>query len=303
MDFFNLPWMGIRASSLPAMLLSSPDGRYHAVGGVFGTGKDKYGVDFKQTGGWAAFINEKTNQTLTIVFGKDKHLGKVSYQYAPSSWQWGATTSPPNLRDSNIGTTNQFIKLPPGGAYYYRYYLIIGKIGKTSLYASQLVDKVDYGMLDFNENNSPLIPYYLVANELGQSILTNEAQGQPPLLYTYAMPVKNSVPLFLVQSTVTQLYKLTFDPNLLSTQFPFKNPYKPADPQYALYQNRITYKPYDGNTNYVGFLGYVMPAQFADDKLGYGFLKVMVKDNTYYPAGTNAQFQAGYASLKARICP
>ena len=90
----------------------------------------------------------------------------------------------------------------------------------------------------------------------------------------------NSLPLFVMRNTQTGQLRLSTDPYELLTLVPFGS--------------AMVYKPYDGTVQYIGFMGYVLPAQSVTSKtLLYENLLDVVTDRSYLPAGsTNTSLKA-----------
>jgi hypothetical protein len=64
-------------------------------------------------------------------------------------------------------------------------------------------------------------------------------------------------------------YFLSTDPYAASGKKPFVNPYAPGDAKYETYQNRVIYQPYDGKTEWVSLLEYVIPMSGSGVPSGY----------------------------------
>jgi len=266
-DYHDTPWGGVRKSVLPVTLASNPDGSATVVSALFGDGK---ALNLKDTGGWIAWTEDSTNQaspTLAVVLGKDI-TPMPSYQYAPARFRYGTG---PAVNDFEVVEATPFIRQAPGSAFFFRVYMVSGTLGTVSSLANTLSASATHGQVNFTEDNADLVPVYLQTTN-GQTVLTTSGPaGQSPAFYTYAEPVANSLPLFVLQSTQTGQLRLSTNPCELCTKV-------------QLGTGEFVYKPYDGTIQYVGFLGYVLPAQYIQSKAPiYENLMDVVTDRSYFP--------------------
>jgi hypothetical protein len=153
--------------------------------------------------------------------------------------------------------TDMHCNIKPGEGIFYRCYKTMGTLGDVVTKSEQLVNDVDYGWLEFDEATAERIPLYETTVS-SQTILTTEVNGSP-VAYSYAVPVANSLPLFQMKEISSGTYVLSTDPYAVCSKMPFENLYDPGDPKYSTYQNRVVYRPYDDNTEWIGLLGYVVP--------------------------------------------
>ena len=101
---------------------------------------------------------------------------------------------------------------------------------------------------------------------------TEPHPGQPPVFYTFAQPVPNSLPLFVVRDTKSGKPRLITDPCELCTRV-------------RLSRKESIYKSYDGKVEYAGFLGYVLRAPDARSNVPvYANMTGLVTDRSYFPA-------------------
>jgi hypothetical protein len=175
------------------------------------------------------------------------------------------------------------ILVRPGEAFFMRVYMVLGTLEEVAAKSAQLVDHVEYGFLDYDENSAPLLPLY----DDRKTGLTSQppTDKAEPVAYSYAVPVKGSVPLFQLKETATGKVVLSTDPYALCGKKPFANPYSKGDPKYETYQNRVIYQPYDGKTEWLGLLGYVMPEKLAAKKSGCRSLSGVLNDNRSFISG------------------
>jgi len=304
LDYFNTPWGGVRRSSLPTHVLSRPDGGYEALGGRFGGARGPSTTrDVVATGGWAAFAQGDASPdawALAVVFGTDRHLaeqralseaGKPAWQRHTTRWRWGIGADRGRLkgRDYVVAVVNPRCVVRPGETFFYRLFFVVGRLGEAAKRAVTLVRHVDYGILTFDPETTPLAPVYAAADpRTGQSIVAAQAPpGTKPLFLTWAWPVPGSVPLFLLRDTARDRLLITHDPYQLASTAPYENPYPPGHAKHARYARRRVLKPYDGATDYLGLLGYALVAGRARGvEASHRRLADVVTDRTLFPTPT-----------------
>jgi uncharacterized protein (TIGR03437 family) len=276
-NYVSTPWGGVRKSALPVTLGSNPDGSSRVLQAIFA---NEVWFNLNASGGWIAWTRDNTNPsspTLALVAGKESAGPLPAYQFAPARIRYGTG---PAENDFEVGEVNPFINQAPGTAYFFRVYLVVGALGKVQAMANALAPFAARGAMNFTEDSASVVPVYLqTAN--GQTTLTTAATaGQQPAFYTFGQPVPNSLPLFAMRNTQTGQLRLSTDPYETLTPVP--------------YDSQMVYKPYDGTVQYAGFLGYVLPAQFATSKaLLYENLTDLLTDRSYFPAtATNVTLQA-----------
>jgi uncharacterized protein (TIGR03437 family) len=269
-DYQDTPWGGVRKSVLPVTLASNPDGSFKTVTGLWGAAVPNL-LNLKNTGGWIAWTQNAANTsspTLALVLGKDT-VPMPSYQSAPARFAWGTAAA---VDDFEVVEVTPFVNQAPGSAYYFRVYLVSGTLSNVQTLANSLAPSAAKGPVVFTEDNADLEAVYTQTAANGQTILTTTpTAGQQPAFYTYAEPVANSLPLFVLKSTSTGSLRLSTNPCELCTQ--------------VVTTNGTILKPYDGTVQYVGFLGYVLPAQYQKSKAPiYESMLNLVTDRIYFPA-------------------
>jgi hypothetical protein len=73
----------------------------------------------------------------------------------------------------------------------------------------------------------------------------------------------------LMRNVESGQYFLSTDPYAVAGKKAFINPYSQGDAKYETYQNRVIYQPYDGKTEWVSLLGYVLPVPDTGVPSGY----------------------------------
>ena len=273
-DYVNTPWGGVRKSVLPATVVGQRNGSIGTVSARWG---DLKWVDLDATAGWIAWTQDPSDPrspALALVAGKDNHP-RPRYQLAPARFRYGTGDAQDDFEAFEF---DPFAKLKSGTGMFFRVYLVIGPFGRVQSLANALVGYARWGLLNFAEKTASLIPLYSKPRN-DQTVVTFEPQaGGAPLFYTFAQPVPDSVPLFVLRETKSNKLRLTTDPCELCmiTRLRGKDP---------------AYKPYAGNVEYVGFLGYVLSKRHA----GIADVKIrdVIKDPFYFPAtGKNNKLRA-----------
>lgn len=245
-NFCNTPWGGVRRSSYDVFRLSQPDGSLTVEDPILWDAGAL--VELNDTAGWAAYANgpNMSSSALGFVFGFD-HSPLDGFQRGTSRWRWGNaggadTGNETDWRNYLVSSLQRRINLYEDETFYSRYYMVIaGQLTTVSnqVSAYSLPSCADYGQLFFSATNTPTLDWYVDANDL---LTTTVQSGQTPWVTTYAAPVPDSQPLFYLRS-------VTSDRLFVST-----NPYLLCNPPKEGYAQ----KPYDGFTETIGFLGYII---------------------------------------------
>ncbi len=253
-NFHNLPWGGVRKTVFDHMLVSDP------FGGFTDRPIDDFDVTANQvvaadnTGGWAAFA-EGTNGSdrgLAFVFGDtDPHLSEP-WQLLKSSWRWGDGGGDffgIPIRNFNVGTFRREVDIDPGDLFESRYFLVLGDVDhiESMIENRDLASKATYDKQTINEQDSDLLAWRVVEQGGRLSVVGTET-GSPSDFMTYALPVNGSQPLFLFEDVEGNVF-VSVDPYALSDA------------------------PYDGQTNYKGILGFVLPQAITNANTTYVDLK------------------------------
>ena len=277
-NFVNTPYFPIRKSTVPIQLISTPDGEYKLEHHFWVKGNRAISID--DTAGWFIFAKEDNplSQGVGIVFGKDKHYGE-SFQYSRSKFRWGEVEI--ESRDQIVSTVLRRVNIPQHTAFYYRYYIILNKnVEDIARTANEIVDYVDYGPIEYNEETTGIIPICTRITGGGQQVYKRGcAEGETPVFYTYRLPVKEARPLFHLRNMETKQIILT------------TNPYE------------ISSRPYDGSTRYLKFLGFgILPASSNNECFDYSKIVDITDDSSYYPRNTNVQKVLEVRTSSENIC-
>jgi hypothetical protein len=158
---------------------------------------------------------------------------------------------------------------------------------------------VDYGPVEYTQADTPLVPLYQEKTPDGQTVLSRKVYSgtQPdsstsatektavkPACFAYAYPVRDSMPLFLMRETATGKLAISTDPYLFCTKIPFANPYPAGHAKHDQYENRVRYITYDGKTEFLDLLGFVMPKDKVSPTLvdRYADLKTIAADPSFF---------------------
>lgn len=262
-DFHNLPWGGVRKTVFDNMLVSNPGG------GFTDRPIDDFGNSTNQvviaatTGGWAAFTEGTagSDRGLAYVFGNiDAHLNQP-WQANPSSWRWGDGGGDflgIPIRNFNVGTFRREVAIDAGDLFESRYFLVLGNVNhiESTIQNRNLVNATTYDKRIITVEDSDLLAWEIVdAN--GDVSVISAPSGVPADFLTYAQPVNGSQPLFLFENAAGDEF-ISIDPYALSSF------------------------PYDGQTNYKGILGFVLPPELLEGDANYIDLATLFQGDEFY---------------------
>ena len=255
-DHLNAPWGGTRISSLPFRYVSAPDGSLLERRDIL----NKIGVaKVSKTAGWniSCATEEPDSPSLSLVFGLDKHLeselekkaqGKPYAQFAHSlyrDWQANEPNYAKRWKDWQTRPANSFrnydvcevipkLRIAPGTSIWCRSFLVVGAKDKVINQASELVEHVDYGLLEFEIETAGKLEVSIDDGKIltGEAAKRQSSDGQQLKKFAlFAKPVTGTKPLFLVENLVTQQQVITTDPYIfvpqqrLDLQFPQDHPF------------------------------------------------------------------------------
>ena len=241
-DHLNAPWGGTRHTSLPVHAIATPDGEPRPRDAFFPPERPDQAIDVRKTGGWTlASVTEATDApSLALVFGRDRHLeeekaravrGAPHCQFAPSlirdflahypqlyekKWPDWRTRPENSFRNYDVIEMIPRVRLAPQQTVWFRTFLVVNRRDRAIEQARSLVDKVDYGLLTFDPATTPLVPVHVAD---GRVVEPATAQG-PPVFELYAKPVPGSLPVFLLEDTLTGREVVTTDPYRFVPQEP-----------------------------------------------------------------------------------
>ncbi|MDF7823556.1 hypothetical protein P4B35_05985 [Pontiellaceae bacterium B12227] len=263
LDWFNMPWGGVRRTSTEYAFTSEPGGTTWRVPITNSWGSSE---DFDETGGWQGFCNTSNGVTpaLAFVFGQDvvpRLPGQKSdswfrtgyaggkHQYKPTETDW---------RNYLVSTAVRRYNLPQGNGIWSTHFYVLGDD------MQDLSDRIqtrgligaDLAAFNYTESNTPLVAYSVSGNGSSFQCLEN---GSSPDFFLYAHPVSGSFPIFEIIEDDGSRY-LTWNP----------------------YANGIV-KPYDGTMAGLRLLGFAMPS--AGTNGTYAALDGLLPSENYLPDG------------------
>ncbi|MFK8112607.1 MAG: dienelactone hydrolase family protein [Rubripirellula sp.] len=242
-DHLNAPWGGTRISSLPLRYISSPEGQLLEREGFL----NAHGaVDVRKTGGWniSCASDADDSPSLALVYGRDRHLaaeqerkaaGEPYCQFTHSlyrdwraneplyknSWSDWQTRPANSFRNYDVCEIIPKLRIVPGTSIWFRSYLVSGRKDKVMQQATQLVNQVDYGLLEFNTSTTPM------------SVIEQETKtGTKVKFKVFTRPVAGTKPLFAIRDLRTQRQVMTTDPyhfvqkEKLSFELPAEHPHR-----------------------------------------------------------------------------
>ena len=262
-DFHNLPWGGVRHTVLDSMLVANPGGGFSQRAIDDFPEFESQTELVNNTGGWAAFTqgSAPSSQGLAYVFGDtDAHLNEV-WQTNRSSWRWGRAAGDfffIPIRNFNIGTFRREVDIAPGDFFESRHFLVLGDVAhiESTIEQRGLVEAANYDMVSLSQSDSSRLAYRIETNSSAVITVLEVAVGSQASFETFAHPVAGSQPLFLMQDAAGQQF-LSVDPYALSST------------------------PYDGSTEYLGLLGFVVPDALREADRAYVELSTLLPASFY----------------------
>jgi len=259
--FFNVPFIGIRKSSLQYSFLSKTDNSFESLNlPDWGNGVTIQNIE---TNGWFAVSNNQNGNgpSLAFVFPNTT----VGY----SDFRYGTALGPNEIRDTHLFSS----RLLAAGTNYWnlqnakstrgRYFIVIDanvQAIANKIQTKALVNAAKTERIDFLENNAATI-YYAISLQNGNFIATESTQQESNIAVKQT-PFLNSFPVFLLQSQNGDA-RITNDPYF------------------------FTLKPYDGTIKSIQLLGYsstksnTNPANLSVDTLNKKKIK-------FYPNPTSS---------------
>lgn len=237
LNFFNVPWGGVRATTFPVRQVVKRDGTLMDQAGSFPTPTN--GLPLAETGGCLLFANgDGTNApSLALVMGCDR----APWPGAQILWRGGYAGNPahPNPRDYFVTEIILHGRVAPGESFWARRFLVIGPHAAAVARARQLVDSASVTLCKWDRRTAPRIDST-----------------------HWSVPVPGSVPLFRVSRSSETGPELTTDPYRYATKQKVPNPLPAQHPRYSMYQDLSLVRPYAaGNTSwqFLGFQSAVKP--------------------------------------------
>lgn len=256
LSFQNIPWGGVRDSSLPQTAITKADGSWAAAEGIYGW-TDIPSRDLVDTGGWMAWAQSLTNDAspaLALVFGTDRN-DVSNGKRVDEAIRWGkaGTGEAAALRDYAVAERLSHARIKTGTSWSVRWYLVSGEWGKVRKNAGALSEKCGISQIEF-------------ASSSRQNVWVDGGRGSTagrgkPWARFVAFPVEGTVPVFLLEDKRSGKQVITADPYALAETEPFPNPFPEDFKHHDKYDNRVLYKQYVPHIGYEDLLGYAYTAK------------------------------------------
>ncbi|MCA9107484.1 MAG: hypothetical protein KDA83_18860 [Planctomycetales bacterium] len=301
-EHLNAPWGGTRVTSLPVHRIASSSNQL-SDREVYLLSENRGAVNVRQTGGWMiSSVNEtEESPSLAFVFGRDRHLEselarmslqKPATQYASSllrDWRASAPlyhppdgrwsdwrTRPENsFRNYDVAVVIPKFRLRPTDTIWYRSYLVVNARESAIALAEELVDHVDYGLLDFPAADER--PYEV---EIPRSFLREGVGGGSPVrIELFTRPVSQCRPLFLLRDSETGKPALSCDPYLFVPQEPLDLPVPGNHPDHDYYSQAIGYRMDEHHSEWLGIVGFARATP--PNEQGYVRLSTLLKPEVF----------------------
>lgn len=217
----NLPWGGVRRTSMEYAFLSNPDGQSWGppVTEDWGEGRTDW---FRETGGWIAFSDAPDGSTpgLALVYGKDPLL-RLPQQFRDSLIRLGyaggtETGNEADWRNYLVATVVRHYTLNRGDGVWARFYFVLGS-DLTDLAdriaARNLADGTEMWPMEYTESSTPVIGYSFSGSGETFEVFRETEEAD---FYLYAYPVTGSFPIYEIIENDGSCY-LTWDPYVSGT--------------------------------------------------------------------------------------
>lgn len=260
LDFFNMPWGGVRRSSLPHHFLYHTDGSREELTGTWGEGNT---IAISQTGGWASYTasEQPDAPALGMVFGRD-NMSVFEGRWSESRWRWGTAGNWPDegtpeqdWRNYFVGATQVRVYLDPGQTMHKRFFMLIGEEREVAGLVEEydLVGRAVGSKINYSAEEAP--PVKLVAGDRdGITVPHPEFHSSAEAWFHLAsVPVSGWYPVFLMRSSSGE-YIISDDPYRAS------HPSGTSDSGY--------WRPYNGLTESWSLLGFAPQAANGFDLSG-----------------------------------
>lgn len=197
-NHINMPWGGVRVSSLKYFFESTPNHEYIQKEKRYGTpplGRTT------ATGGWLAYSGdiEGKGPAMAIVVSKEEEVGGNLFRYGFA----GAKINN-NPRDYNVFAITRKLKSNPvsfGKAIQFRYYYVVGasvEAVKNTILANSLTTQTREGFYSVSKKKADDVYYHFRRNYKAVESMT-VTENAENALHLKAQPYKNSYPLFWIQ--------------------------------------------------------------------------------------------------------
>ncbi len=199
-DHINMPWGGVRISSLEHFFVSNPDGTYIEKFDRYG---DKTAINkLANTDGWMIYSGDKTGNApaFGLVFGKDKKKNKVLFRYGHAGQKIKN-----NPRDYNVFAITRKFKDNPisfGKSAKFRYFYVVGattEAVKNTILQNKL-NSLIIEDTDIPKKKEVSEVHYRVTKKKGK-LQISPTDSPKDALSLRAKPYADSYPLFLIKSS------------------------------------------------------------------------------------------------------
>jgi len=197
--YLNMPWAGVRTSSLPDIYLSNTDFTMQPkLGTIQNWGVNDILLDLPETGGYTTFAQDVENDpgknaALSYVHGICDEYSDSSNNYfrAPSRMRFGLSQ-----RDFTVWTTNgRLTSRSSDNSFVHRQFLINDKFGNITAQALNLYDEAYGDMLTPSDYNGRTLEIYSVdSNTFGVAAASDLGGTQTTCAKGTSVCVGSTVP-------------------------------------------------------------------------------------------------------------
>ena len=212
-DFINIPWGGVRNSSLDNFFISNEDNTFDLAHAVYGAGPV---VQTASTGGWMGWANDSlgASSALGMAHPLRTNTNNSVFRYGEA----GNLSASWNNRDYNVF---EMIRFPSNGqlgfgkSMIFRYFYILGN-NMDSIKSTVIQNNLVQASLDtaFTADKFSVDSIYYHFSLNGNEIIANANNEQRGLVLR-SIPYADSYPLFNISSSEA-INKITTEPYIFS---------------------------------------------------------------------------------------
>lgn len=180
LDFFNVPWGGVRGETFPVRQIAQSDGSFIKQSGQFPSPKNAFAAP--DTGGWLLFSKGDNDDaaSMALVFGREAE----PWPGAKLMWRGGYAGKEPNARDYAVSSNILKGKLEPGQSFWTRRFFVIGPRRAVCERAMQLVPSVETKRVNVLKGR---VPVFRICEKPGVEFV----ETTDPYNYAAREPMKN----------------------------------------------------------------------------------------------------------------
>lgn len=206
LDYFNVPWGGVRRTNLPIHYRYNTDGTRTELSGDWSDGNS---VSITETAGFVSFARSRgeTAPSLTIVIG-NRDPSVLDGRWRKTNWRWGTAgtwptdgTAEHRWRNYFVGATQIGINLQPGESLLARIFFVIGRESTTPALVEQhqLVSRAGVWKWRYSAEQAAIQPVFASATGIPIEPVLTGAPDQWPWFALASTPIPGWRPVIVLE--------------------------------------------------------------------------------------------------------